>query len=77
MFNSIVYYTLVGMMIATSAGNLDSKYNLEYKIKSTLYWPVYAVNYFNAVSNINKVDIVQVQRDAQNRRDIRHRLDNY
>lgn len=51
----ICLYILVGFMISTWNGNLDSKYDLDYKIKSVLYWPAFAINLYNEVSKINQV----------------------
>jgi len=68
MYYTVLYYVIIGFIIATMNGNLDSKYDQTYKTKSVLYWPVYAINYFNATSNINQVDVEKVKRELIERR---------
>ena len=62
----IPYYLVIGFIIATGNGNLDSKYDLTYKTKSVLYWPMFAMNYFNAVSEINQVNKQEIAKSMQN-----------
>ena len=67
MRHSIVYYICIGLLIGVSNGNMDSKYSFEHKAKSVIYWPMYMMNYFNAVSNINQVNQNEIQRSYESR----------
>ncbi len=67
MYYTALHYVIIGFIIATMNGNLDSKYDQMHKTKSVLYWPVYAINYFNATSDINQVDIEKVKREIAER----------
>jgi hypothetical protein len=63
----IMLYIIIGMMIATYTGNLDSKYNTKRKVFATLTWPIFVMNYFNAVTNIQLVDIDKLKRELAER----------
>ncbi len=65
MVNKIILYLFIGLVISAYNGNLNSCYTTEYRVKSVLYWPVYAVNYFNAISNINQVDEKEIAKNLR------------
>jgi hypothetical protein len=64
---TFLIYIIIGMMVSTYTGNLDSKYDTKRKIYSTLSWPIFAMNYFNTVSNIQQVDIEKVKKELAER----------
>lgn len=52
----ILWYVIIGLTVSAWNGNLDTKYSDEQRIKSVLYWPTFAINYYNARSKVNQVD---------------------